>query len=191
MTMFAEYLPRPAGSPPMETPKDLRIRAAEDSDAQALAEIAAARSGGTADSLLPGFALEIGRLGEGSESMLWVAEATGAAGRERAGFGRVGYFRPPPDSPARTAPEGWYLGGVIVAARWRRRGIGLTLTRHRLAWIAERSDRAFYFANARNQASIDLHARLGFREVTRDFAHPNAVFEGGVGILFRVDLART
>ena len=71
---------------------------------------------------------------------------------------------------------------------WRRRGIGIELTRQRLAWIGDRAGSAYYFANARNVPSIDLHAKLGFAESTRDFTFPGASFEGGAGILFRVDL---
>jgi hypothetical protein len=62
------------------------------------------------------------------------------------------------------------------------------LTPQRLAWIGDRADAAYYFANARNVTSIDLHGKLGFIEVTRDFTFPGASFEDGAGILFRVDL---
>ena len=65
----------------------------------------------------------------------------------------------------------------------------LELTRRRLGWIAGRgATEAYYFANAQNLASIDLHAKLGFVELTRDFHVPGATFAGGVGILFRVQL---
>ena len=33
----------------------------------------------------------------------------------------------------------------------------MRLTAARLAWIAERSREAFYFANAKNQVTIELH----------------------------------
>lgn len=64
------------------------------------------------------------------------------------------------------APAGHYLGGVVVADQWRRRGIGLLLTRDRLDWIAHRASEAFYFTNEHNAASIALHDRFGFRFVT-------------------------
>ncbi len=35
------------------------------------------------------------------------------------------------------------------------------------------------FANARNQASLDLHTELGFVEVIRDFWFPALTFDGG------------
>ena len=48
------------------------------------------------------------------------------------GYGRVSYFARPDDAPAGTAPEGWYLGGLLVEPSWRRGGIGRQLTQARL-----------------------------------------------------------
>ncbi len=105
------------------------------------------------------------------------------------GIAKIRRFTPPPDSPPNMAPAGWYLSGVIVAEDYRRRGIGRRLTQARLNWIAERDRAAYYFSNARNRASIDLHRAFGFVELTRDFTFPGASFEGGVGILFKAELA--
>ena len=104
------------------------------------------------------------------------------------GIAKITRFTPPPDSPPNMAPAGWYLSGVIVAEDYRRRGIGRRLTQARLNWIAERDRAAYYFSNARNRASIDLHRAFGFVELTRDFTFPGASFEGGVGILFKAEL---
>ena len=121
----------------------------------------------------------------GKDRLLLVANV----GDELAGFARAARWeRPRGRLPDNVAPSGWYLLGVVVRDRWRRHGIGLELTRRRLEWISERADEAYFFSNARNQASIDLHGQLGFVEVTRDFSFPDASFEGGEGILFRVDL---
>jgi ribosomal protein S18 acetylase RimI-like enzyme len=100
------------------------------------------------------------------------------------GFGRAGHHLPPADSPPDAAPSGWYLLGVIVAPEFRRRGMAFELTRARLAWTAPRCETAYYFVNARNRASIDLHARFGFVERTRRFSFPGVAFQGGVGVLF-------
>jgi predicted N-acetyltransferase YhbS len=98
------------------------------------------------------------------------------------GFGRAGHVQ------VEGTPAGWYLNGVIVDERFRRRGIGLELTRRRLKWIAHRADEAYFFVNSLNRASIDLHARLGFQEICRPFEFPGAHFSGGgVGALFRAD----
>lgn len=59
-------------------------------------------------------------------------------------------------------PAGHYLGGVLVAPAHRRRGIGSALTRARLEWIWSHTDRAYYFANEHNTASIQLHEAFGF-----------------------------
>jgi ribosomal protein S18 acetylase RimI-like enzyme len=117
--------------------------------------------------------------------LLLVARVEG----ELVAFGRAARWDAPAPAPATSAPSGWYLFGVIVRDRWRRHGIALELTRRRLEWISERAGEAYYFANSRNGASIDLHAKLGFTELSRDFTFPGASFEGGKGILFRVELA--
>jgi hypothetical protein len=54
-----------------------------------------------------------------------------------------------------------------------------------MRWIFEHVPEAWYFTNARNHASLALHAKLGFVEVTRDFSYPNVSFDGGVGVLGR------
>jgi len=53
---------------------------------------------------------------------------------------------------------------------------------------AARDEKAYYFANELNRASIDLHAAVGFVESSRDVRHPWAQFTGGRGILFTCDL---
>jgi ribosomal protein S18 acetylase RimI-like enzyme len=114
---------------------------------------------------------------------LFVAEVEGRV----AGFGRVQLLTPPPEAPPSGTPLGWYLIGVMVDSRWRRRGLGDALTRARLGWVQPRAKEVWYFANARNQASIDLHSRFGFVEVARDLTVAGVTFEGGngTGILFR------
>jgi len=77
---------------------------------------------------------------------------------------------------------------VIVVPEYRRRSVGRILTQARLDWIAQRDRWAYYFANAQNRVSIELHQQFGFIELTREFSHPWATFEGGIGILFRAEL---
>jgi ribosomal protein S18 acetylase RimI-like enzyme len=106
------------------------------------------------------------------------------------GFARAVRFRPRPDAPANVVPAGWYLLGVAVHPDHLRRGAGRALTLARLRWLSRRTDEAWYFTNSRNTTSVALHERLGFREHTRDFTFPGAVFPGGEGVLFRKDLTR-
>jgi ribosomal protein S18 acetylase RimI-like enzyme len=118
------------------------------------------------------------------DRLLVVAELEGAI----VGYGRARLFEPEPDAPVDVVPAGYYLTGLFVVANHRRGGIGAGLTQGRLAWIAERADEAWYFANARNTASVELHRRFGFEEVTRRFTYPGVTFAGGEGILFRLRL---
>jgi aminoglycoside 6'-N-acetyltransferase I len=66
-----------------------------------------------------------------------------------------------------SSPAGHYLGGVVVAPEFRRRGVGSALTWARLEWIWSRASIAHYFANERNTASIRMHDALGFQPVAR------------------------
>ena len=133
----------------------------------------------------------------GSDVSIWrtsLLEDIGSADRllvvgERAGevigYGRVLRFVPEPDAPADIAPSGYYLMGLVVHPDHRRRGVAAALTQARLDWISRHANEAWYFANARNAASIALHAPFGFEEVTRSFFYPRVDFDRGEGILFR------
>jgi GNAT superfamily N-acetyltransferase len=87
--------------------------------------------------------------------------------------------------PHRVPPAGLYLVGLVVAADRRRLGVGRAITVASTAWALEREPEVWYFANARNRASLDLHTELGYEEVTRDFEVPGLTFAGGVGVLCR------
>jgi ribosomal protein S18 acetylase RimI-like enzyme len=176
MSKFAEYSPNAKSMP---LPDGLLLREATREDTQDLARIIAERESEPVETLLPLAERMLDRAHHGPSLLLLAT-----AGDVVAGFGRADYFIPPQDAPANTAPEGWYLNGVIVCPEYRRHGIGAKLTRARLTWIAQRQSKAFYFASALNLATIDLHKAFGFRELTRDFYYPRVSFEGGVGILF-------
>ncbi len=51
------------------------------------------------------------------------------AGGELVGYGRCAWFTHPPQTPTNVAPEGYYMGGLLVETSSRRRGIGEALTR--------------------------------------------------------------
>jgi GNAT superfamily N-acetyltransferase len=74
--------------------------------------------------------------------------------------------------------------GLVVHPDHRRRGVGAALTQARLDWMSTQAEEAWYFANARNAASIALHASFAFEEVTRSFFFPRVDFDHGEGILF-------
>jgi phosphinothricin acetyltransferase len=116
------------------------------------------------------------------ERLLLVAEVDGAI----AAFAQAHHLDEHPDDHA---PAGWFLTGVTVLPRYRRQGLGLSLTTARLEWIAQHADAAWYFARADNDASIGLHTGLGFVEVSRASSIHGVTFTGGEGILFRRTLA--
>jgi ribosomal protein S18 acetylase RimI-like enzyme len=118
---------------------------------------------------------------EHADRTLIVAECAG----ELIGYGRAMRFGPGGDAPADIAPPGYYLMGLMVHPDCRRRGIAGALTQARLDWISTQAEEAWYFANARNEASIALHASFDFEEVTRSFFYPRVDFDRGEGILFR------
>lgn len=176
--MFADYRPDDDRLP---VPPNLEVRAASLADCALIAAIAHER-----DPDVDASSAEAHCRGQVDDSTICLLVAT--VGNEICGFGRVSRFEPATDAAANSAPAGWYLLGLIVRDRWRRRGIGRRLTEARLAWLAERATEAFYFVNARNRVSLDLHAGLGFQELTRDFSFPAATFGGGAGSLGRIDL---
>jgi ribosomal protein S18 acetylase RimI-like enzyme len=182
--LFAAYAPRQAGSVRASLPRDLLVRPSVVSDNDALAEIAWIRHGGDRAHYVERFARDLANHGKPRDD-LWL---TALVGERLVGYGKVASLDVPVDAPPNHAPAGYYLGGVTVHPDFRRRGIGHELTRRRLAWIAHRASHAFYFVNAQNRASIDLHARFGFVEVTRDFFVPGVSFTGETGVLFRADL---
>ena len=182
--LFADYAPRQTASAPQNASPDVLIRPSIPADRDELAEMAWVRNGGERAHYIERFARDLANHGKPPDE-LWL---TALVGERRVGYGKVASLVVPPGAPPNHAPAGHYLGGVSVHPDFRRRGIGHELTRRRLAWIAERASEAFYFVNAQNRASSDLHARFGFVEVTRDFFVPGVSFTGGTGVLFRVDL---
>ena len=124
---------------------------------------------------------------ERADRLLLVAQA----GPDLVGYGRARRFEPGRDAASDVAPAGHYLLGLFVEPELRRRGIARALTEMRLAWIKRRAARAWFFTNAQNTASIELHRPFGFVEVTRAFSFPRVTFEGDVGILYRADFDKS
>jgi ribosomal protein S18 acetylase RimI-like enzyme len=174
-SMFATYQPESSS----QTPIDGIVREATDGDVESCLRIMMAREAG---SQVQGRA-RLRQCIESDADGFFVAEVDGRV----AGFGRVQLFTPPPEAPLNVVPLGWYLIGVMVDSRWRRRGLGDALTVARLGCVQQRANEVWYFANARNQASVDLHSKYGFVEVTRDFTVADVTFDDGMGtgILFR------
>lgn len=174
---IARFAPDERSAP---TPPGLVVRPAVDADASHIAAIEAAREGWEVEDALRRCRRDLAN----PDALLLVAEVDG----ELVGFGRAAALVPSEEAGHRAMPAGWYLLGVVVPDRWRRRGVARALTRERLRLITKRSSEAFYFTNARNLASRRLHGEFGFVELTRDFSGPGIAFDGGEGVLYRVDL---
>lgn len=174
MTLFAEYEPERHGRAPLD---DVDVHVATIEDVSSLAALRVERGDAEPEAAEEFFRYLLHRARVG-DALVLVATSCGTT----TGYGAVDYLARPP------LPTGWYLGGVIVTPSLRRCGLGARLTTARLEWIATRASEAFYFVNERNRASIDLHAKFGFREHMRDIRIPGITFAGGVGHLFRVGL---
>jgi ribosomal protein S18 acetylase RimI-like enzyme len=171
---FSEHTPRP----PRRSRAEVLVRSAVPGDVPAYAAVLAAYDG-RPDAVHRD---RLRRRLRARAGAVLVAEAGGSF----AGAGRVAWLEPGGHRPP---PPGYYLVGLIVDSARRRAGVGEALTRARMEWTLTRAEAVWYFANASNQASLDLHARLGFEEVTRDFEVPGVSFEGGVGVLARATAA--
>lgn len=177
MNGFAEYQPGV-----VRRTVDVVVRPAVDADLTRCAELIVSRTGGAVDVRRARLAADLAD----PEKYTVVAEVDG----EVAGYALVLRHRISPTDPPNTAPDGYYLIGLIVAPEHRRHGIGELLTRERIRWTAERADEVFYFANVANGATLDLHLSFGFTEVTRDFTFPNAPLKPGTCVLLRAPISR-
>ncbi|WP_232548505.1 GNAT family N-acetyltransferase [Propioniciclava soli] len=172
-SLFASYEPQQHGVPL----DGVVVREGTPADAEPTGRLAAEREGDTPARWADRHAH---KLADGDHRLL-VAEAAG----EIVGHGWVSYLRPT-EGGGRGAPDGWYLSGMVVAPGARRRGVGRLLTRARVASVLEHDDAVYYVVSASNRASRDLHAELGFTEVSDDFVLPGVVFGADDGILCRL-----
>ena len=183
MVEFAKYRLKRSG--PRVT--SVIVRLAKPNDAQAIAKISEAGDEDAADHLREA-SREIEQQDAGDASkVVFVADV----GATVVGFARAGYLVPPDAVSENCVPEGWYLKGLTVMPDHRGRGIGSFLTQSRLDWLAGRTNVVRYFVNSRNWVAIELHKKLGFREVRRDIWVPKVTFSGGgTGILYELTLER-
>jgi ribosomal protein S18 acetylase RimI-like enzyme len=174
---FAEYRPGPLGrEPAVAVGLAVALAEAREEDLEDLAKLQAGVRGGTVSD----WAGRIAKTLRGERNVVVVARVGG----EVAGYANVIHLAPHPDDGA---PGGYYLMGVSVARRWRRRGIGDALTRWRMAWVggAQGAPEVWCFVSAANAASVDLHLALGFEEVRRAPVLQGVSFDCGEGVLLR------
>jgi ribosomal protein S18 acetylase RimI-like enzyme len=176
MPEFASYEPRSWRG---QLPEGFIVREGTPGDVDACVALLMAVRGGQQSEWLPMFERTLAA----DDKILFVAEV----GDEIVGYARAVTYVSGADAPPDVVPDGIYLMGLVVAEGWRRRGVAEQLTTTRMQWGWARADVVWYFASAENRASLDLHGRLGFREVTRDFSYPGLTFTGGIGVLCRCD----
>ncbi|MFT4542623.1 MAG: GNAT superfamily N-acetyltransferase [Planctomycetota bacterium] len=180
MSLFADYTPNGHGAPL----PDLDISRAETRDLEGIIQMTAQRQSVAPEEIAARLEREIAL--DDPKHLLLAARVPTAT----IAFARINYAERPAECAPNHQPAGFYLGGVIVDENFRRRGVGKRLTEARLDWLMPRAREVFYIAGDNNHASIDMHAALGFEELTRDFFAPRVTFQSGGGILFRMDLRR-
>lgn len=171
-TLFAPFDPDSHGHPL----PDAVVRAGVRADVVRTGALAAQREGGPASEWIG----QHERRFDIDGNALFVADLDG----EIVGFGWVSWLTPVAHG-GRNAPDGWYLSGMVIAPGVRRRGVGRRLTQARIRWALERGGGVHYVVAGSNRASRDLHAALGFVEVSDDFCVPGVVFSRGDGLLCR------
>ena len=183
MSRFAPYDPHPTSRETFE-PDRFGWRAGRASDLESIAKLSARRNQTPLHLEQERWAKIWAR--PEAEREIWIAERA----REVVAFGTAATWEPP-QIDAHSPPPGWYLTGVVVREPYRRQGIALELTQIRLKRLESRTPTVHYVASALNQASIDLHAKLGFVEVARDIRAEGLTFTGGVGLLFARSFERS
>jgi GNAT superfamily N-acetyltransferase len=181
--LFEEFDDAPRASSELGTALDVTIRPARVGDAGDIGRISADREGRDPEEEIAAVERSLRSDCVGPSRVVFVAEVDGSV----VGFGRAQYRESEPDVSDGGLPVGWYLAGVVVNPRFRRRGIGTRLTAARLSWIAERGTAVYYFANAMNRVSVALHEGFGFVEVARGPSFGAESFVGGEGILFKAE----
>ncbi|MCP3973141.1 MAG: GNAT family N-acetyltransferase [bacterium] len=173
MPVFAGYQPSALSLPP---PDDLDVTMADQKHAEGIARLYSDREEVATAEANAWTQRTLGRM---SERGCVVVATTDA---RVVGYGVADWLDPD------AAPDGFYLLGVVVDPEFQRRGIAHVLTERRLDWLRERTDRVFYFANASNRATIDLHRTFGFRQLNHITSIAGVTFDGGKGILYEAGL---
>lgn len=112
-----------------------------------------------------------------------LAEADGTV----VGYAKAGDRVPTePDDPA---PAGRWLTGAVVAEQHRRTGVARGLVALLLAEVRPSAEPVWSMTDAADEASLALHADLGFVEVLRAPRMLGQDFRSGEGVLLRLDPA--
>ena len=146
------------------------IRPAIPDDAEAIAPIDIEREAKPADELVPLIHRALTRIAHEESPTRYTCVAI--VDDRIVGYGKCKYNAWSEEAEGPELPDGWYLSGVEVLRSHRRRGMGRSLTIHRIDWVRTRADTVYYFTGERNIPSQDLHRGLGFVELVRGVAIP-------------------
>lgn len=154
---------------------DVRVGAAD--DVAGIVAVAATRGEQPAD-----LAERVARWVADDARLVLVAVAGAASDDATCPGGVVGWgmvSRWAPDD----APHGLVVSALTVHPGWWRSGLGTRLLTDLQHWAWGRADELWSIVNARNEASLALHARLGFVDVRRAAGVGGVSFDGGAGAL--------
>lgn len=152
------------------------VRPADQEDVAAVAALSAKRAGD----------LDVTRHQERFSQMIGSSHALLAVAYMDEGLAGYGVIEQKP-AYSDDVPGGYYLTGLVVEPKYRKKGIGRALVTARLDWAWPRTDYVWYFQNSRNDVSKMTHGKLGFEEVARDITIPGVTFDwrDGTGVLYR------
>jgi L-amino acid N-acyltransferase YncA len=167
MPLFALFEPHVRG----QRDPDVTIRASTPADAASVASVEGCRG-----PLPLGFAERVAGWADDAARGLVVGELDGVV----VGWGMVAPWTDHDD-----APDGHYVSALTVVPEARRRGVAARMLADLCTWTWTRDDVLWSVVNARNAASLAVHARHGFVEVGRNAAYAGITFEGGEGVLLR------
>jgi hypothetical protein len=80
-------------------------------------------------------------------------------------YGHTTFYARTSEDEAGASPSGYFLSGLLVSPGHRREGLRTLLTIVRIDELRQVTDIIYYRAEPDNQATIDMHSQLGFREV--------------------------
>ncbi len=159
-------------------PGPVRLRRAARADVLALARITSAHHGGAVDDWVRRTGEQLDR---GERVLLAEADGTVVA------YARCGQRVPEdPDDPA---PAGCWLTGAVTVPSHRRTGLARRLLGLLLAELRGSGRPVWSMTDSANEASLALHASLGFVEVLRAPRMLGQDFRSGQGVLLRLDVA--
>lgn len=152
---------------------NVKIRAAAESDVKEIVNISIDREKGDFETISTNIKSQIA---DKNDSFILAASVN----HRIVGFGKAKCFQ-----GATLEFPGWYLSGLIVEPRYRHGNIGTLLTVDRLEKIKQLVAEAYYFANATNKVTIELHKKLGFKLIKEPFVFPEVSFSKSHGQLYR------